>query len=183
MPSMAPKPYLCVVDLEATCWQEGEKRWPDKEIIELGAMLVAREGLAPLREFSALVRPVRSPVLSEFCTRLTTITQAEVDSAPLFPEALERFSRWLPPPGECLFASWGAYDKAQLEQDCRQHGAGYPFDEEHLNLKRHFAAKKGCEPCGMKEALLKLGLPLEGAHHRALSDVRNIVRILQAVGL
>jgi inhibitor of KinA sporulation pathway (predicted exonuclease) len=183
MPTVTPKPFVCVVDLESTCWQEGEKRLPDKEIIEIGAMLVDRAALSPLREFQTFVRPLRDPVLSEFCRSLTSITQEEVDRAPLIPEALSDFARWLPPPGECLFASWGAYDKAQLEQDCRQHGVPYPFDEEHLNLKRHFGDRKGRPPCGMKEALCVLGLPLEGAHHRAMDDVRNIVRILRIVGL
>ena len=30
----------------------------------------------------------------------------------------------------------------------------------------------------MKGALLKVGLPLEGTHHRGIDDVRNIARLL-----
>ena len=46
-----------------------------------------------------------------------------------------------------------------------------------LNLKRQFARTKRTRPCGMREALRHLGLPLVGTHHRAIDDARNIVSI------
>jgi inhibitor of KinA sporulation pathway (predicted exonuclease) len=43
-----------------------------------------------LGEFQSYVRPVYNPLLSAFCTDLTGIVQADVETAPLFPAAMER---------------------------------------------------------------------------------------------
>lgn len=81
------KHYL-VIDLEATCADDGSIPDNEREIIEIGAVLVETAGLTTVEEYQSFVRPVQHPVLSPFCTELTTITQAEVDAAPLFPEVL-----------------------------------------------------------------------------------------------
>jgi inhibitor of KinA sporulation pathway (predicted exonuclease) len=46
-------------------------------------------------EFHTFVRPVVNPSLTDFCQELTGITQADVDAAPTFPEALLCLTRWL----------------------------------------------------------------------------------------
>ncbi len=67
-----------IVDLEATCWQTGTSQ-ARQEIIEIGAvMLLSSEARSP-SEFAEFVRPVVEPELSDFCIRLTGITQQEVD--------------------------------------------------------------------------------------------------------
>ena len=62
-----------VVDLETTCW---EKRQRDQmmEVIEAGVCLLDIGSGEIAQRQSILVRPVYS-VVSEFCTRLTTLTQ------------------------------------------------------------------------------------------------------------
>lgn len=45
--------------------------------------------------FHTYVRPVFQPVLTDFCKTLTGITQAQVDSAPSFPEAVSLLYRFL----------------------------------------------------------------------------------------
>ena len=71
-----------VVDLEATCWEE--RGSPERmEIIEIGAVLLASSRGPAEREHGSFVRPVESPLLSDFCTRLTSIRQQDVDGAPL----------------------------------------------------------------------------------------------------
>ncbi len=171
---------LLVVDLEATCWEAREQRAEEMETIEIGALLVEPGDSAAAREFQTFVRPVRHPLLSPFCRRLTTITQAEVDAAELFPAAFARFLAWIGDPHEVLFSSWGEYDKRQFQRDCRQHGVAYPFAG-HWNLKRAVARRLGRKPAGMSTLLAELGLALEGTQHRGLDDARNITRIVRAV--
>ena len=66
-------------------------------------------------------------------------------------------------------------------QDCRYHGIDYPLDFDHINLKKRFSEWHDGRKYGMKRALRILGLRLEGAHHRALDDSRNIRRIYRAM--
>lgn len=56
--------------------------------------------------------------------------------------------------------------------------ARYPF-EDHLNLKRRFTERMGLrKPEGMRGALRRVGLPLEGTHHRGIDDARNLAGLL-----
>lgn len=176
-----PASHLLIIDLEATCCDRGTVPRGEMETIEIGAVLLDSETRETVSEFCTFIRPVRHPVLTPFCKKLTTITQAEVDAAPGFPEALSLFLAWLEPYPDNLFASWGAYDKGQIQQDCAFHQLPYPLHDAHLNLKKAFADAKGLKKRpGLGEALGKLGLQLEGTHHRGIDDARNMARIVRA---
>ncbi|MCA9024841.1 MAG: exonuclease domain-containing protein [Planctomycetaceae bacterium] len=177
---MASRPHhYLVVDFEATCANDGSLHREEMEIIEVGAVMVDGESLELLSEFQAFVRPVRHPVLTDFCTELTSITQANVDRAPTFPEVVDRWKAWADAYGECVFSSWGQYDYDQLSQDCRYHRLAVPFMNEPINLKAEFSIRLNQRRrMGMKEALSRAGLTLEGTHHRGIDDARNIARLL-----
>jgi inhibitor of KinA sporulation pathway (predicted exonuclease) len=49
------------------------------ETIEIGAFLVETHSLETVGELGTFVKPVRHPVLTPFCTELTTIRQSDVD--------------------------------------------------------------------------------------------------------
>lgn len=167
-----------VVDLEATC---DARRFPrdQMETIEIGAVLVDPDTLDLVGEWQTFVKPVVRPWLTAFCTELTSITQEDVDGAPVFAMAVRAWEGWLDEVGEVRFASWGAYDKNQLLQDARRHGVALPFGvDDHLNVKAAFAERTGTKRCGMSTALRRAGLPLEGTHHRGIDDARNIARLL-----
>ena len=168
---------LLVVDLEATCDQRGFPRG-QMEIIEIGAVLVDGRTLDPKREFQTFVRPIRVPRLTRFCTELTSIAQADVDSAPFFGDALAALEAFVG--GEPVrFGSWGAYDRGQFEQDARLHHLRLPDClSDHIDLKAAFAESQGIKRCGMKGALRRVGLPLAGTHHRGIDDARNIAALL-----
>jgi inhibitor of KinA sporulation pathway (predicted exonuclease) len=171
--------HLLIIDLEATCCDRGKVPRDEMEIIEIGAVLLDGKTLETVSEFGTFIKPVRHPVLTPFCTKLTTITRADVDGAPLFPEALAQLKAWLEPYPDCLFSSWGAYDRGQFLQDCAFHDLPFPFPEAHLNLKKAFAEAKGLKKRpGMGQALGMLGLELEGTHHRGIDDARNMTRIV-----
>ncbi len=170
--------YFLVIDLEATC--DEERRIPSRhmEIIEIGSVLVDAATLALVAEHQTFVKPVRHPVLTEFCTKLTTITQADVENAPGFPEAVASLTRFIGG-REVLFCSWGDYDRRQFEQDAKFHKVALPFGENHLNVKKQFSTQLGEETrYGMAGALRRVGLPLQGTHHRGIDDARNIARLL-----
>jgi len=174
----APTHYL-VIDVEATT-DENYRTVPrsQTEIIEIGAVLVDARTLSPEADFQTFVRPVRHPKLTDFCTRLTTIIQREVDCAPLFPEAIGLLTRFIGD-RDALFCSWGAYDNNQFKQDAKHHKIVLPFGGRHLNVKEQFSAQLGEDRrYGMDGALRRVGLPLVGTHHRGIDDARNIARLL-----
>jgi 3'-5' exoribonuclease 1 len=175
----APASYV-VIDVEATCDDGGRVPRHEMEIIEIGAVLVLGQTLTPVSEFQSFIRPVRHPVLTPFCTRLTSITQAEVDAAPAFPEVLDRLTRWIyAHPAPHVFGSWGDYDRNQFDQDCRFHNVPYGLPHRHLNLKRAFSERLGIgKKLGMAGALAQVGIALQGTHHRGIDDARNIAWLL-----
>ncbi len=175
--------YWLVIDLEATTEEGG---WPvtDMEIIEIGASLVTADG-RELDHFQRFVRPLRRPHLTNFCRQLTHISQANVDSAAPLSAVWPLFERWLAAhqPRLVGWASWGDYDRKQLEQDWQQHQLSSLLSQvPHVNLKQRFAkARQLQKPVSLNNALHLAGLSFHGQQHRALEDARNTARLLPLV--
>jgi len=123
------------------------------------------------------VRPVRSAV-SAFCTELTGLTQAEVDTGLSFADAC-RLLASEHRSGQRAWASWGDYDRNQFTRQCRATGTPYPFGRRHTNAKIPFTAAHGLRKRpGMAQALQVAGLPLEGRHHSGADDAWNIAALI-----
>ncbi|NLB57482.1 MAG: exonuclease domain-containing protein, partial [Gammaproteobacteria bacterium] len=151
----------------------------EMEVIEIGAALLDPATWEVNEEFDSFVRPVRNPRLTPFCTRLTTIAQADVDAAPGFVEAVAKLQDWLRPFRLTAWGSWGNYDRRQIHQDCDFHGIAFPIQVQHFNLKDRFTKRQGLDRRpGLGPALRIAGMEFEGTPHRALDDVRNIARLM-----
>ncbi len=176
--------YFLVVDLEATCCNDGSIPRRSMEIIEIGAVMLNGITWETESEFQMFVQPVRHPKLTPFCTELTTISQEDVDAALKFPEVMVSFSKWIDSFPNPIFCSWGDYDKNQFVQDCNFHHVPYPFGQEHKNIKKEFSKYLGTsEKFGMAQALEHLGIILKGTHHRGIDDARNIAAIFRHMNL
>jgi 3'-5' exoribonuclease 1 len=165
-----------VVDLEATCW-ENVRDFDRMETIEIGAVDLPAADEPPSREFNRFIRPVVEREQSDFCQRLTTIRQRDVDAADGFWAVFPEFLEWI---GEepFILCSWGGYDLDQFRTDCARHGLAFPRSfERHINLKKEFARLMSVKVGGMDRALSQAGLPMEGTHHRGIDDARNIARL------
>ena len=174
--------YYLIVDVEATCADDGTVPRHEMEIIEIGAVMQSSRTFEIVSEFQTFVQPVRRPELTAFCINLTGITQDNVTGAPHFRSALEAMKQWMYPFGDSLFCSWGDYDRKQFTQDCEFNHVDYPFGSGHLNLKAEFAHALGKRrQMGMAEAVRHLGMDFEGSHHRGLDDARNIARIVRRI--
>lgn len=170
---------LLIVDLEATCWNEPGFKRRDNEIIEIGACVVDKF-MNPLSEFQRFIKPVRHHVLSNFCKELTHISQEDVDKAKDFPLIINEFISWIKTNNVFVWGSWGQYDINQILFDCYYHQVLFPFFP-HVNLKNVVSEKLNISPKGIGNMLSFLNLKFEGTQHRALEDVKNIVRILQKI--
>lgn len=170
---------IIVIDLEATCWEEdGEYQKLHSEIIEIGICVLDTRDGAISGHRGILVKPVSSEI-SPFCTKLTTITPEMVAEQGIsLPEACELLQKEYQA-GSYTWASYGAYDKTFLSEQCRKQGINFPMNKEHINIKvwlsRAFGTDKGW---GMKRALEMLRIKLDGTHHRGVDDANNSAKIL-----
>lgn len=171
---------ILVIDVEATCWEGDPPPEQSSEIIEIGLCVLDVATLERKEQRSILVLPEQS-TLSPYCTALTTLTQAQVEQGISLRTACEILMREYKS-GQRLWASFGDYDRGQFEAECQRKTIPYPFGRGHLNVKTLFAISHALpREVGMAQALARLGLPLEGTHHRGGDDAWNIAAILAAL--
>ncbi len=91
---------IIVFDTEYTTWEGAlERKWSGpneyREIVQIGAVKINTANLSSIDIFSVFIKPVKNPLLSDYFTSLTGITQKDVDIGGLsFAEAHEKFYRW-----------------------------------------------------------------------------------------
>lgn len=168
---------VLIVDIEATCWYK-QKNPPDQrsEIIEIGICRYDLSSGDISQNQGILVKPTESEV-SEFCTELTTITSEMLQQDGIsFSDALTKLRTDYQSENR-LWISWGNYDRRMFIEQCQRRNLEYPFADNHCNLKNLFANFYG-NRLGTKAAMNKIGLEMEGTHHRGVDDARNIARVL-----
>ncbi len=165
-----------IFDLEASCWL-GRPPHGINEIIEIGAVKVNDYGEV-VSTFAKFVKPTVNPILSDFCKKLTSISQMDVDRSKTFPFIIQKFQDWIGIDESYCLISWGRYDKNQLVQDCVMHKLDVEWLEAHFNLKPAYRELKNLkdEP-GLKKAVKLEGFEFTGIHHRAISDAENTAKI------
>lgn len=181
-----PFPYLAVFDVEATC--EDNSKHYIHEIIEFPVVLVDLAGDGGIvAEFHSYVRPTVNTTLSDFCTRLTGITQEQVDSAPTLPEVLEQFEEWRLAQGlvyneerkDFVFGADGPWDLRFFVhgETARKGIAKSAYFDKWCNLKQLFADFYKVRTCKIHKMLQLQGMRFEGRLHSGIDDTRNIARI------
>lgn len=176
---------ILVIDLEATCADDGSIPPASMEVLEVGAVYVSPSGEI-LGSFQSFVRPIERPQLTDFCKNLLPhIDQATIDASttPTWPAVAARLAEFAQrhrQPGS-WWGSWGAFDHNQIERESARHGIADPLAGlPHQNLKKNFAKARKIKQLGMAGALRICGLTAEGHHHQALDDALNIARLLPA---
>ncbi len=175
-----PKPLnrINVIDVESTCWEPSPPIGEESEIIEIGISVFNTDSMEIESTESILIRPNHSMV-SPFCTKLTTITQELLAKDGVdYIEAITRLEE-VYKTKQRIWASFGDYDRKMFERMTKLHKTYYPFGPRHINVKTLIALSLGeVRELGMDNVLEKLGIPLEGVHHRGGDDSKNIAKIL-----
>jgi len=185
---LAPYRYLYCVDLEATCDEVDESESsrplvvvPDQmETIEIGLVVIDLETLEIVDEFQRFVRPQIHPTLTDFCMKLTSIQQADVDSAGTYMEVGQEIAAFIARYPDAAWASWGNYDARQLERDAGFAACPSLFSGlQHFNVRKWHKGLYDDQPRSLKETLESLGLVWEGTYHRGIDDARNVASIVK----
>lgn len=167
---------VLVIDVESTCWEGYPPPGQTSEIIEIGLCLVDVASLERIERRSIMVCPQLSTV-SEFCTSLTSITPQMAEEGIPLSEAVDLLIDEYRSEDR-LFASWGDYDRNQFRRNCDAYRLRYPFGPTHLNIKNLFSVSLGLrKELGIDGAMDRMGLKLEGTHHRGGDDAWNIAQI------
>jgi 3'-5' exoribonuclease 1 len=186
------KKIFIVLDLEATCWDREDKNKPvgfRNEIIEIGAVKCDDQGNI-LDEFCLFLKPKKHPIISEFCTTLTTITQKDIDNAIDAETGLMQFFRWAYGDAKTAeeivqdvkFVSWGHYDKRQFRDDLKLNNlnVGLINDQNHYSLKHmHGDWNKMKKPVGLGWACKFEKIEFTGTAHRGIDDAKNVAKIFK----
>ncbi|NXS82207.1 ERI2 exoribonuclease, partial [Erpornis zantholeuca] len=189
--------FLIVLDFEATCWPGPERR--GAEIIEFPAVLLNTSTGEIESEFHMYVQPQEHPVLSEFCTGLTGITQNQVDEGVPLNICLSQFLKWIQKIQKekkiifttgsqcnstseakaCAFVTWTDWDLGVcLHYECRRKQLRKPdILNSWIDLKATYRAFYNRKPKGLNGALQDLGIAFEGREHSGLDDSRNTARL------
>lgn len=183
--------YLLCVDLEATCdeypagltdEQKKEHKLAvhrdDMETIEIGAVVLdLHQDCKVVSEYMSFVRPVLNPVLTEFCKRLTTIEQLDVDGAGTYAEVRHQLDDYLASfkAEGIMWCSWGDYDAKQLARDAvRNRCEPMLADLSHTNAKKWHWKILNCHAMALRPAVEDWGLEWSGQYHRGIDDARNL---------
>lgn len=172
---------VLIIDVESSCWKDRIAPFGEEsEIIQIGLCLFNVALALPHDKRSIIVRLERSRV-SEFCTKLTGFTQADVDKGISFRFACSILEKEYQA-RQRTWVSWGNYDKRMFWEQCRDRRVDYPFGDllrgRHINLKNVFAGLMGLsEEVEIPEALRMLGMEFVGKLHRGDDDAWNIARI------
>lgn len=169
--------YLTVIDIESSCWSGKPPEGEYSEIIEIGGCLLNLYTLEISDKIDIIVKPIKSHI-SEYCTKLTTLTQETVNAGISFNDACELLADSLKTKNK-LWTSWGDYDRVTFYEQCRAFKVPYPFSLRHINAKTLHALYRGLkQEVGMSKALALEQMELLGTHHRAVDDAWNTARIL-----
>lgn len=179
--------YLLVLDFEATCIKDSLLE--PQEIIEFPCIAVSTKDWEIKNVFHQYVRPKIHPQLSNFCIDLTGILQEMVDDEPEFPEVFSRFLKWTEEAGyfennvKSAFVTCGDWDlQILLPKQCEIDNLPVPdFFRQWINLKNTYSQATFYYPRTMVDMLMRLELPMIGRLHSGIQDVKNMVRIIQAL--
>ena len=179
---------LAVFDLEYTTWEgAAARRWSGPgeyfEVVQIGAIILELEpNLTEVAAFEVLTRPEFNPVLSEYFTELTGITNADLDTGAVsFGAGFDQFVQFCAGTNQVLCNGW---DYRVLHDNCTWRGVDWPFDAGSFgNLRPLFEKRVGTANNAAWSSKMpeSLGLPVPGGAHTGLGDVRAIAIALRAM--
>ncbi|KAL5967765.1 ERI1 exoribonuclease 2 [Taenia solium] len=202
LPLFCLQRQIKVLDFESTC-EIKPKSDTKAEIIEFPVVVVQAETGQIVDEFHRYVRPTESPTISDFCKKLTGISQQTVDTSPDLKHVLKEFENWLKlkkkefncvfkldSSNAAVFVTWTDWDISTcLWNECQRKHLSLPVDLlTRIDLKAVFkwcaAGQMGIKTefqGRLQDALNAAGLTFRGRPHSGIADARNTAALLNRI--
>lgn len=150
------------------------------EIIQIGAVLLD-ENYQYEDQFATFVRPDYGQIDS-FIRKLTGISQKQVEDAPDFKKAMDKFLEWIGD-REVRIMSWSDTDRAQIRKEMEQKkypNAGLVYLlETWIDYQKVFMERfEFTKSIALKDALMMTDLDQEGREHDGLTDAINTAHMI-----
>jgi inhibitor of KinA sporulation pathway (predicted exonuclease) len=163
---------ILVLDFEQTCWEGDPPPGEYMEVIEIGVCLISTHNLEISKPRRIFVKPSHSKV-SEFCTKLTTITQEQIDTKGMS----------LVQAGEILlneykidtvmYAGWGR-DDDDIDSLLWLKPQG-----SYINIASLYGLATNTQSSvSLDNAISQLGLEFQGIRHTGGADAYNAAKVL-----
>jgi len=182
--------HLICLDLEYTCWENSlQNGWSDPkypaEIIQVGMAGFDLNRGQCLTKFSAYVRPVLNPGMSDYCVNLLQISQEIIDNSSALPEIINQVSSLLSDYSDdsTLVCAFGP-DCKRFADDAARHNQESPFRLFNcLNLQQEAAKVMGMADKFPEREHIKqhFQLPPSANRHDALDDALDVKILFDAL--
>jgi len=173
-----PYHYAIVFDLEFTAWEGSmAERWSrpgeKREVVQIGAVKLRTGDLKIVDSFEILVRPRVNPVLSDYFTRLTGITNDAIEARAV--DFAVAYSAFLEFAGDAHLWAFGR-DDLVLKENIRLYGWQRDFAVPPYHNVIPWFAEQGIDLTGKhaSDVAEAAGVPFEGRKHDALADARGV---------
>jgi inhibitor of KinA sporulation pathway (predicted exonuclease) len=167
-------------DLEMCCWDDREKG--TGEVISIGLAELCLTTGKILRTAEHIVKP-ENDLVSEFCTKLTGLTQERVDTQGKPLEMVLESIKNKFGGAHKTYVAWGN-DAAILDEECTTKDFFSPFTNS-INAALVFMVKHRHNGgrLSMVKAMDQYDLQFEGKQHNAMVDAKNLARLIIASSL
>jgi inhibitor of KinA sporulation pathway (predicted exonuclease) len=175
-------PRIVLLDLEYTAWPGSlEANWgrpgEHREIVQIGALMLETASMREISYFNQLVHPRVNPVLSDYFTNLTGISNDDVQKQGC--TMVAALGAWAEFAGDVPIFSWGD-EKPVFEENLRllgQNSITLPQTTDIRPMILEVAPQARNATSG--ELATLLGSTLKFRVHNAIEDCRSIAEALR----
>lgn len=175
-------PEFIIWDTEFTAWKGSfERNWSNpgeyRELVQIGAIRADRDTLTEKDYFSVFIQPVKNPLLSEYFTNLTHITQDKIKKEGIsFKKAAEQFRQWV---GDT--PCYGGKDELVLDENFMLYGIPNSFTDVSFHNIHQIFIDAGINFNNYTSGTITEAFGKKPPHrgHNALNDARILLEGLK----
>ncbi|MFC0558475.1 3'-5' exonuclease [Halalkalibacter alkalisediminis] len=176
---MAQLKQYIFFDFEMLCASKG-LTFESMEAIRLGAVKYDLE-TRQITTFDQYIKPISNEPLSEFCKKLTGISDEDLIDAADFKEVLKEFLTWVGGIKKSQFFSWSSSDLTRLCLDASFHEISSStikkIQQRYVDFQAIFTQRVSKTNASVETALHLYGLTFVGEKHNPKWDAYNTLRI------
>ena len=179
-----------VIDLEMNPLSKEfreERRICRNEIIQIGAVALD-ETYQEIDAFKTFVKPQFNELITRKIEKLTGITTAVVQDAPVFEEAIQQLLSWCRSLNDVIqIQQWSESDINQIDRELCLKEIVLPRSEQLFlqgwkDFQYEFGRKLGLsDQISLKNAIMYAGVDNVGRYHDALFDARNTAKLFRII--